>query len=212
MSWEFGPVLRKIREDKRFKISYIAKRIGVTGSAISLIETGKNRVTEEILAKYLQVIRSNLHEFADYFEGKPNLIKPIALPVVRMSRANFDDFWHLTDKIYKSPIVEDYTYGINIEDPSAFVFCIEETEMVDCEYERGDYLVVTPEVRYRSGEIALVLIRPTEQILIREVYDIGQETVRLISKNPKKNMDVLISRIKIYTIDSIIKKQRKRRR
>lgn len=212
MNWKFGPVLRKIREDKGFKISYIAKKIEVDPSAISQVETGKNRVTEEMLAKYLQAIRSNLHEFADYFEGKPNLIKPIALPVIRMAKADFDDFWHLADKLYQPPIAEGSTYGIEIEDPNAFVFQIEDTEMADCGYEKGDYLVITPEARYRSGERSLVLIKPAEQILIREVYDVGHETVRLISKNPKKNMDVLINRIKIYPIDSIIKKQRRRRK
>lgn len=210
----FGLILKKMREDRHLTQEYIAKSMGYKSkSAVGQIEILKNQITEESLVKYLHAMRVTLKDFLTYYQDEMvEIERGIKFPFIDMDKVNFDDLWHLKDKMYQIPIVEEYVRIPGLTDPKAFLFKIEEDEFADCGFEIGDYIVVSPNTRYKAGDSALVLIKPSQGQVIREVWPKDGNSIRLISKNdPRNNIDYPINKVKIYPIDSVIKKQRKKR-
>lgn len=210
--WSFGPALKKIREGKtNISQAELARRMEVTPSTISQWDRGVNPIREDSLARYLNIIGVTMEEFAKILTQPIEFERIIRIPVINLDRADFDDLWHLKDKLYHFPVALEFIGTPGIKDSTAFALQIRDEEMADCDFEKGDYLIVTPKVKPRSRECGLVLIRPKQVITIREILDLEDGYFRLTSTDPIRNKDESAEDIKIYMIDSVIKKQRKRK-
>lgn len=208
--WEFGPTLKKIRESKtNINQAELARRMGIKPSTISQWDRGINPIREDSLARYLDVISITMEAFAKTLTQPIKFQRRIPIPVISVDLANFDNLWHLSEKLYHSPIALEFIEVPEIKDPAAFAFQIKDKEMVDCHYEKGDYLIITPKAKYRSRECGLILVKPKSMIAIREILELGDGYIRLTSTDPIKSKDEKAEDIKIYVIDSVIKKQRK---
>jgi transcriptional regulator with XRE-family HTH domain len=217
MKW--GDALRRIREGRQMTIRQVCERTkGITASYLSQLETGKRSIDEAILEQLLQLYGIKQTEFFEYAGGSDASleIKSVkVIPVIDMARATFDDLWHLSDKMASPAIVKEEIGAGGIRDTRAFALEVTRPDMMDCGTESGDYLVLSPRIEPSSGEIGLVLVRDGTEILIRRVFQKDKNLIRLVSDNPAKEERIIDRRekeIKIYFIDSIQKRQKRRRR
>jgi len=208
--WIFGPALKKIRENKTNIIpAELARRMKIKPSTVSQWDRGVNPIREDNLARYLDIIGISMEEFAKTLTQPVEFQRIIRIPVISLDMGKFDDLWHLSDKLYRFPVALEFITIPEIKDSNAFALQIKDQEMIDCRLEKGDYVVITPKVKFRSREYGLILIKPKSMIAIREILDLEDGYIRLISTDPMKNRDEKAEDIKIYMIDSVIKKQRK---
>lgn len=217
MKW--GKALRMIREGRQMTIRQVCEKTsGITASYLSQLETEKRSIDEAILEQLLHIYDIGQPEFFEYAEesGGSFGIKPIkVIPVIDMARATFDDLWHLCDKMINPAIIKEEIGAGGIRDPRAFALEVTNPDMADCGIGPGDYLILSPGIEPSSGEIGLVLIRKGSEILIRRVFRKDENFIRLVSENPAKEerlVDRSEKEIKTYFIDSIQKKQRRKRR
>ena len=194
------------------------KTSGITASYLSQLETRKRSIDEAILEQLLQIYDMSQAEFFEYAEksGASFEIKSVkVIPVIDMAKATFDDLWHLSDKMASPTIVKEEIGAGGIRDPRAFALEVTNPGMADCGTEPGDYLVLSPRIEPSSGEIGLILLRSGNEILVRRVFQKDKNLIRLVSDNPVKEERIIDRRekeIKIYFIDSIQKRQNRRRR
>jgi len=217
MKW--GEALRMIREGRQMTIRQVCERTkGITASYLSQLETGKRSIDEAILEQLLHIYDMRQVELFKYAEGSgPSFeIKSVkVIPVIDMAKATFDDLWHLSDKMPSPAIVKEEIGAGGIRDPRAFALEVTNPDMVDSGTEPGDYLILSPRIEPSSGEIGLILIRNGSEILVRKVFQKDKNLIRLVSDNPVKEERIIDreqKEVKTYFIDSIQKRQKRRRR
>lgn len=217
MKW--GEALRMIRGGRQMTIRQVCERTkGITASYLSQLETGKRSIDEAILEQLLHIYDMSQVELFEYAEGSGASfeIKSVkVIPVIDMAKATFDDLWHLSDKIASPAIIKEEIRAGGVRDPRAFALEVTNPDMADCGIGQGDYLIVSPRIEPSSGEIGLILIRKGNEIIVRRVFQKDKNVIRVVSDNPAKEERIIDrSKIetKIYFIDSIQKKQRRRRR
>jgi transcriptional regulator with XRE-family HTH domain len=217
--------LYKVREDRGLSIRQVCEKTkGISASYLSQIENKKRRLNQPTLEQLLQIYGINREDFGkicDENEPTPEFPSIKSIPVIDMAKGTFDDLWNADDKMFNSSVIKDQVGAGGIGDRRAFVLEVNHPDLADGNAAQigvakmGDYLFITPRAKVYSDQVALILIQPTKEILVRTVFFKEPDVIRLVSSDPAIEERIINrkkTQVKIYFIDSIQHKQKRGRK
>jgi SOS-response transcriptional repressor LexA len=176
----------------------LAKRADISQSYVIEIESGKKNPSLEVLSRIARALDISLSEIlSGTTPPLPNRYRYI--PVI--NRVSCGEWMDVGDLDFPPGFGSDYELT-DSKDQNAFYVIADGDSMVGGRIQEGDFLLVSPNAQYNSGDI--VLAKSEDGIMVKR-YIREADRVILEPLNPAYSMTILEKRtdLKIYKIAEI---------
>ena len=169
---QVGSRLRALRKSKIPKMTStdLARRADISQSYVIEIESGKKTPSLEVLSRLAKALEVSL---TDIISGtQPVLIPPKYRYVPVINRVSCGEWMDVGDLDFPPGFGTDYELS-DSKDPNSFYVIAEGDSMVGGRIQEGDYLLVSPNTQYNSGDI--VLAKSEEGVMVKRYLKKGEE-------------------------------------
>lgn len=198
---QVGGRIRALRKSKRPKMTSadLALKADISQSYVIEIESGKKNPSLEVLTRLARALNVSLTEIVSSSAPQPIPSRYRYIPVI--NKVSCGEWLDVGDLEFPPGFGADYELT-DSKDPNAFYVIAEGDSMVGGRIQEGDYLLVTPNMQYESGDI--VLAKSDEGIMVKRYARKGDQLM-LEPLNPAYRPVLLERRsdLKIYRIAKI---------
>jgi repressor LexA len=151
---QVGGRLRALRKSKIPKMTSmdLARRADISQSYVIEIESGKKTPSLEVLSRLAKALEVSLTDILSGAQTGPIPLKYRYVPVI--NRVSCGEWMDVGDLDFPPGFGTDYELS-DSKDPNAFYVVAEGDSMVGGRIQKGDYLLVSPNTQYNSGDIVL---------------------------------------------------------
>ncbi len=177
----------------------LALKADISQSYVIEIESGKKNPSLEVLTRLARALNVSLTEIVSSSAPQPIPSRYRYIPVI--NKVSCGEWLDVGDLEFPPGFGADYELT-DSKDPNAFYVIAEGDSMVGGRIQEGDYLLVTPNMQYESGDI--VLAKSDEGIMVKRYARKGDQLM-LEPLNPAYRPVLLERRsdLKIYRIAKI---------
>jgi len=171
---QVGNRLRTLRKSKIPKMTStdLARRADISQSYVIEIESGKKTPSLEVLSRLAKALEVSL---TDIISGTQSASIPLRyryVPVI--NRVSCGEWMDVGDLDFPPGFGTDYELS-DSKDPNAFYVIAEGDSMVGGRIQEGDYLLVSPNIQYNSGDI--VLAKSEQGVMVKRYLKRGDQIV-----------------------------------
>lgn len=199
---EVGARIRSLRKSQRPKMTSadLAKKAEISQSYVIEIESGKKNPSLEVLSRLAKALNISLSEIVSGAVSA-HAIPPRYRYIPVINRVSCGEWLDVGDLGFPPGFGADYELT-DSNDPNAFYVIAEGDSMVGGRIQEGDYLLVSPNTRYDSGDI--VLAKCEDGVMVKRYVRKG-DRVMLEPLNPAYRSILLDERadLKLYKIAEI---------
>ncbi len=198
---QIGGRIRALRKSREAKMTStdLARKADISQSYVIEIESGKKNPSLEVLSRIAGALDVSLTEILSGAAQPPVPLKYRYIPVI--NDASCGEWLDVGDMDFPPGFGADYELT-DSTDPNAFYVIAKGDSMVGGRLREGDYLLVSPNMQFNSGDIVLAKIE--EGVTIKRYTKTGGG-VSLEPLNPAYEPIQLEKRsdLKIYKIAEI---------
>jgi len=174
-------------------------RADISQSYVIEIESGRKNPSLEVLSRIARALGVSLTEIISGTTPQPVSVRYRYIPVI--NRVSCGEWMDFGDMEFPPGFGADYELT-DSKDPNAFYVIASGDSMVGGRIQEGDYLLVSPNMQYNSGDI--VLAKSQEGVTVKRYMRKGENVV-LEPLNPAYRPIMLEARndLKLYKIAEI---------
>ncbi|UCD56525.1 MAG: helix-turn-helix domain-containing protein [Candidatus Hydrogenedentota bacterium] len=198
---QVGDKIRALRQSKTPKMTStdLAEKADISQSYVIEIESGRKNPSLEVLSRLARALDVSLVEIIGGTATTRIPTRYRYIPVI--NKVSCGEWMDVGDLDFPPGFGTDYELS-DSKDPNSFYVIAEGDSMVGGRIQEGDYLLVSPNMQYNSGDI--VLAKSDEGVMVKRYVKRGDQVV-LEPLNPHYKPWLLEGKgdLKIYKVAEI---------